>query len=86
MHFAGIPVKGRSEQITSLTPPRSMTHCVGHVAHVPPDPIRPVRRACTRLAENRYRCTQGDFTAELVVDEQGLVLDYEGLWRAVARV
>ncbi len=39
----------------------------------------------TRLAEDRYRYTQDDFEAELTVDKEGLVLEYEGLWRAVAR-
>jgi hypothetical protein len=38
----------------------------------------------TRLAEDRYRYTQDEFEAELTVDQQGLVLDYEGLWRAIA--
>jgi hypothetical protein len=38
-----------------------------------------------RLGEDRYRYTQDDFEAELTVDEAGLVLEYEGLWRAVAR-
>ncbi len=38
-----------------------------------------------RLAKDRYRFSQEDFQAELVVDDEGLVLDYEGLWRAVAR-
>jgi uncharacterized protein len=38
-----------------------------------------------RLARDRYRYAQDDFEAELVVDGQGLVLEYEGLWRAVAR-
>jgi hypothetical protein len=47
--------------------------------------VRPVRQVYARLAENRYRYTQDEFTAELVVDDQGLVVDYEGLWRAVAR-
>jgi hypothetical protein len=47
--------------------------------------VRPARQAYARLTENRYRYTQDDFAAELVVDEEGLVLDYEGLWRAVAR-
>lgn len=47
--------------------------------------VRPARQVYARLAEHRYRYTQDDFTAELVVDDQGLVLDYEGLWRAVAR-
>jgi len=37
-----------------------------------------------RLATDRYRYTQDDFEAELTVDEQGLVLEYEGLWKAVA--
>lgn len=37
-----------------------------------------------RLAKDRYRYTQDDFEAELRVDGQGLVLAYEGLWKAVA--
>jgi uncharacterized protein len=47
--------------------------------------VRPVRQVYARLAEHRYRYTQDDFTAEIVVDDQGLVLEYEGLWRTVAR-
>jgi hypothetical protein len=43
------------------------------------------RQRYTRLAEDRYRYTQDDFEAELTVDKEGLVLEYEGLWRAVAR-
>ena len=46
--------------------------------------VRPVRQRYARLAEDRYRYTQDDFEAELTVDEHGLVLDYEGLWRAIA--
>ena len=38
-----------------------------------------------RLAEDRYRYTQGDFKADLTVDKNGLVLEYEGLWKAVAK-
>jgi uncharacterized protein len=38
-----------------------------------------------RLGEDRYRYTQDDFEAELTVDEDGLVLEYEGLWKAVAK-
>ena len=38
-----------------------------------------------RLAEDRYRYSSNGFSAELVVDEHGLVVDYEGLWRAIAR-
>jgi len=37
-----------------------------------------------RLGEDRYRYAQDDFEAELKVDGQGLVLEYEGLWTAVA--
>jgi uncharacterized protein len=37
-----------------------------------------------RLREDRYRYTQDDFEAELIVDKDGLVLEYEGLWKAVA--
>ena len=37
-----------------------------------------------RIAKDRYRYTQDDFEAELTVDELGLVLEYEGLWKAVA--
>jgi hypothetical protein len=39
-----------------------------------------------RLAKDRYRFFQEEFEAELVVDDQGLVLDYEGLWRAVVHI
>ena len=39
-----------------------------------------------RLANDRYRFSQEDFSAELIVDDQGLVLDYEGLWRAVIHI
>ena len=45
--------------------------------------VRPVRQRYARLARDRYRYTQDDFEAVLTVDEQGLVLEYEGLWRAV---
>ncbi|MGH2819126.1 MAG: putative glycolipid-binding domain-containing protein [Actinomycetota bacterium] len=37
-----------------------------------------------RIADDRYAYSSGDFRAELKVDGRGLVLDYEGLWRAVA--
>jgi hypothetical protein len=36
-----------------------------------------------RLAADRWKFTTGDFEAELVVDEDGLVLDYGGLFRSV---
>jgi len=48
--------------------------------------VRPVRQRYTRLAERRYlfENLQGDgFRAALPVDEDGVVLDYEGLFRRV---
>ena len=47
--------------------------------------VRPVLQRYARLAEDRYRYAQDDFAAELTVDEQGLVLEYEGLWKAIAQ-
>jgi len=49
--------------------------------------VRPVRQRYTRLAERRYRFENLDgdgFHAELAVDEDDVVLDYEGLFRRVA--
>jgi uncharacterized protein len=37
-----------------------------------------------RLAPDRWRFSTGDFTAELLVDPEGLVLDYSGLFRSMA--
>ena len=47
--------------------------------------VRRVRQRYVRLAPNRYRYAQDDFAAELTVDEQGLVLEYEKLWKVIAR-
>jgi hypothetical protein len=46
--------------------------------------VQRVLQRYTRLAEDRYRYAQDEFEAELTVDRQGLVLEYEGLWRAIA--
>ena len=46
--------------------------------------VQRVLQRYTRIAEDRYRYTQDEFEAELTVDRQGLVLEYEGLWRAIA--
>lgn len=35
------------------------------------------------LAPDRYRYSSGTFSADLVIDDTGLVVDYEGLWKAV---
>ena len=37
-----------------------------------------------RPAPDRWRFSSGDFTAELLVDPDGLVLDYAGLFRSLA--
>jgi uncharacterized protein len=37
-----------------------------------------------RLAPDRWRFSTGDFQADLLVDPDGLVLDYEGLFRSLA--
>ena len=57
------------------------------VAYVPlwdltPEPLQ---QRYERLAEDRYRYSKPGFSAELVVDGEGLVLRYEGVWEAVAR-
>jgi hypothetical protein len=49
--------------------------------------VRPMRQRYTRLGERRYlfeNLDGDDFRAELPVDEDGVVLDYEGLFRRVA--
>jgi len=46
--------------------------------------VRRVLQRYARLAKDLYHYTQNDFEADLTVDEHGLVLEYEGLWRAIA--
>jgi hypothetical protein len=45
--------------------------------------VEPLPQDYERLAERRYRYRSraGAFQAELVVDDHGLVLDYQGFWR-----
>lgn len=47
--------------------------------------VRPRRQAYTRLADRLYlfESLDGDFSAELPVDEDRIVLDYPGLFRRV---
>jgi uncharacterized protein len=48
--------------------------------------VRPMRQGYTRLAERRYlyeNLEGSAFRAELPVDEDGVVLDYEGVFRRV---
>jgi uncharacterized protein len=46
--------------------------------------VIPSAQRYERLAADRWRFSTGDFTAELQVDPNGLVLDYGGLFRALA--
>jgi len=48
--------------------------------------VRPARQAYTRLADRRYRFEglDSDFSAEIVVDADDLVVDYEALFRRVS--
>jgi uncharacterized protein len=47
--------------------------------------LEPLAQEYHRVSERRYRYTSGGgvFTAGIVVDEDGLVLDYEGGWQRV---
>jgi hypothetical protein len=76
---------------TNTLPIRRLRLAVGQRAEIeaawlvwPELQVRPARQTYTRLGEDRYRYQQGDFDAELLVDEHGLVREYQGLWRAVA--
>ena len=46
--------------------------------------VIPSAQRYERLAADRWRFSTGDFTAELLVDPDGLVLDHGGLFRALA--
>jgi hypothetical protein len=46
--------------------------------------VIPSEQRYERLAADRWKFSTGDFEAELVVDEDGLVLDYGGLFRSLA--
>ena len=47
--------------------------------------LEPLPQEYLRISENKYRYTSrgGAFSAELLVDENGLVVDYERFWRRV---
>ena len=46
--------------------------------------VLPSPQRYERLAADRWRFATGDFQAELLVDPDGLVLDYGGLFRSLA--
>jgi len=52
---------------------------------VPELDVRPVKQQYTQLEPDRYRYESGDFRADLPVDQNGLVVDYPGLWQRVGK-
>ena len=76
---------------TNTLPIRRLGLAVGEEAEIhvawlvwPELTVQRVLQRYARLAEDRYRYTQYEFAAELTVDRQVLVVEYEGLWRAIA--
>ena len=50
----------------------------------PEHEVRRVRQRYTRLAHNRYRLASGDDSVDMLVNDDGVILDYPGGWQAVA--
>jgi uncharacterized protein len=46
--------------------------------------VQRIEQSYERLAERRYRYRSGRFTADLAVDEDGMILQYGVNWKAVA--
>jgi len=76
---------------TNLLPIRRLSLEVGHQAEVrsawlrfPSFKLEPLSQVYTRLDEftYRYSSNDGEFVADLTVDEVGFVTDYPGLWEA----
>jgi hypothetical protein len=70
----------------ALTPGESADLLVAYIT-VPDLSIRPVQQRYTYLSRTdsgsiyRYEGLESNFTADLLVDEQGLVVDYPGIWK-----
>jgi uncharacterized protein len=74
---------------TNLLPIRRLNLAVGEEATVraawlrfPAFTLEPLEQTYRRVAENTYRYQSASFTAEITVNEAGLVLEY-GVWKAV---
>ena len=74
---------------TNLLPIRRLNLSVGEEATVraawlrfPTFTLEPLDQSYLRIAENTYRYKSASFTAEITVNEAGLVLEY-GVWKAV---
>lgn len=79
--------------VTNTLPIRRLKLAVGEDALVtaawvkfPELTVSPLRQRYTRLAENLYRydSLESGFTAELMVDADGLVVEYGSIWRRIA--
>jgi hypothetical protein len=78
---------------TNTLPIRRLNLAVGESAEVtaawvrfPALTIEPLRQRYTRLDTNRYRYeSDTGFSAELIVDEMGLVIEYPPGWERVAK-
>jgi hypothetical protein len=46
--------------------------------------VRRIEQSYERIDDRRYRYRSGLFTADLAVDEEGVVLQYGVNWKAVA--
>lgn len=85
-----IDVDFTASPFTNTLPIRRLGLQVGQSARllvvyilVPTLEIRPATQTYTRLDATHYRYESGSFRADLPVDEDGLVLDYPGLWRRI---
>ena len=74
---------------TNLLPIRRLNLGIGDEATVraawlrfPTFTLEPLDQSYSRIAENRYQYKSASFTAEITVNEAGLVLEY-GVWKAV---
>ena len=75
---------------TNTLPIRRLDLAIGEAAEIkvawvlwPSLMVQAAEQRYERLSTNRYRFQTGDFTAVLLVGDEGLVRDYEGLWVAV---
>jgi len=73
---------------TNTLPIRRLNLSVGEAADVraawvrfPSLRVEPLDQTYTRTGDHTYRYRTGDFEAELRVDQDGLVIDYPGIWR-----
>ena len=66
-----------------LAPGDAAEVTAAHIAF-PDTNIAALPQRYQRISEDRYRYSTGDLSAELLVDEDGLVRSYQGVWETVA--